>query len=377
MSSTVLVPQMARSVDSTLSRMCKKCMTPKPVGDFAERSDMPGHYRHQCRECTRKRSAVQNAAYRLILKCSECGGPRSFTSGSLCKHCYALKVLSKPLNICAECNQPCSRLHGVKRCRRCVSASALARRERVKAAKRPRQTIRFTRLAILQRRRNVRVYKGQLRKELINQFWRPLALKLREEMKIWQRAEKLRAAEWKYDPTLGSEHRVFKKRLRRKLFRRKRIEELQKRITRTYQLAELRAQEQNKAAERRYARQCNKELRENFINAIKLDSKLFRGWKDRYDRTAADTRTPLSELIAKEDHEEAEANHKLDLYAKNRDRRVEFATTDFAAQRLAKIAATAPLPKRRRGKMQSRITRYSPERGVTQRHIKMSSGQFV
>jgi hypothetical protein len=111
----------------------------------------------------------------------------------------------------------------------------------------------------------------------------------------------------------------------------------------------------------------DRQLRENFRSPIPLDKHSF------FHEHIPDLncRDPLHELMAKEEAEEAQK-------WKHITRRVEWSEAPGLDElHMSKLLATIP-QRNRIGRLQkSPITKRSPERGVTQRHIKMSPTQYV
>lgn len=90
-----------------------------------------------------------------------------------------------------------------------------------------------------------------------------------------------------------------------------------------------------------------------------------------YELIPCDTADPLQILMAKERWEEENR-------WKHVTRRVQYAEPiDIKQAHIDKLAATAPYRNIRSKRIHSVISKQSPERGITQRHIKMSPLQFV
>lgn len=89
-----------------------------------------------------------------------------------------------------------------------------------------------------------------------------------------------------------------------------------------------------------------------------------------YDICSQSPSNPLEELMRKEEAEEKEKYKHIG-------RRVEWAEQiDVQEAKISKLIATAPNGNRK-GRLRAPITKRSPERGITQRHIKMSPVHFV
>jgi hypothetical protein len=80
---------------------------------------------------------------------------------------------------------------------------------------------------------------------------------------------------------------------------------------------------------------------------------------------------PATALMLKEENQQEAKWKRLD-------RRVEWAESiDINEAHIQKLAATAPYRNVKRKRVHSVISKHSPERGITQRHVKMSPMQYV